>query len=149
MRNILFLLLTITALFAEVKVGETFPSFVMVDQFDHNVTVEKGTKVLMVSFQKGVSSEIQEFLKRQEKGFLEKNNALYLADISAMPSFLINWFALPKMKKFNFKIALIYQENVADVIPRKEDKVTLIKLDEQKIISIELVNPKELTQFIP
>jgi len=149
MRKILFLLLTMTALFAEVKVGETFPSFVLVDQFDHNISVKKNTKVLMVSFQKGVSSEIQEFLKRQEKGFLEKNNALYLADISAMPSFLIRLFALPKMKKFNFKIALIYQENVADVLPRKEDKVTLIKLDEQKIVSIELVNPKELTQFIP
>ena len=144
MRTILFLLLTITTLFGEVKVGESFPTLTLVDQYDQNISVDNSTKTLLLSFQKGVSSGIQTFLKSKEENFLEKNNALYIADISGMPSFLVGLFALPKMKKFNFKVALIYEDNVADPIPREEDKVTVIKLNNQKILSIEFVEPKRL-----
>ena len=144
MRTILFLLLTITTLFGEVKVGESFPTLTLVDQYDQNISVDKSTKTLLLSFQKGVSSGIQAFLKSKEENFLEKNNALYIADISGMPSFLVGLFALPKMKKFNFKVGLIYEDNVADPIPREEDKVTIIKLNNQKILSIEFVEPKRL-----
>ena len=148
MRKILFLLLTMTALFAEVKVGESFPSFVLVDQFDHNISIESSTEVLILSFQKSVSSEIQTFLESKEDDFLEKNHIIYMADMSSMPSFLVSMFAIPKMKKFKFKVALIYEESVADTVPREDDKVTLIRLNEQKIVSIKFIEPKELRNNI-
>ena len=105
-------LLLATALFAEIKVGENFPNLTLVDQFDEKMEVKKeGDTKLIVSFEKDVSSEVKTFLDSKEKNYLNDNNLLYISDISSMPSFVTSWFALPKMKKFDFKIGLIYDEN--------------------------------------
>ena len=147
MQKILFLLLTMTALFGEVTVGERFPPLTLHNQFEQNISLDNTTQLLMVSFQKGVSSEIQEFLERKEEGFLTQTHTLYMVDVSGLPSFILTLFALPKMKKFNFNVALIDQEELAKRIPKEEDKVTLIKLYQQQILSIKFVKPSALQNY--
>jgi len=145
MKFIMMTLLCVSALFAEIKVGEGFPAFNLVDQFDEKMKVKmEGNTTLILSFEKDVSSEIKAFLDKKEKTFLVDNDILYISDISSMPSFITSWFALPKMKKFAFKVALIYEDKVADIIPREDEKVTVIDLDYNKIMKIQFVNPKEL-----
>jgi len=149
MKLILISILCVSALFADIKVGETLPTFKLVDQFDEKVEVEtKGDTILIFSFQKDVSSEIKKYIDGKEKTFLEDNNIVYISDISSMPSFITSWFALPKMKKFAFKIALIYDEEVGDVVPRKEDKVTVLKLSDNSVTSINFVKAKELDTLL-
>ena len=145
MKFIMMTLLCVSALFAEIKLGEGFPAFNLVDQFDEKMKVKmEGNTTLILSFEKDVSSEIKAFLDKKEKTFLVDNDILYISDISSMPSFITSWFALPKMKKFAFKVALIYEDKVADIIPREDEKVTVIDLDYNKIMKIQFVNPKEL-----
>ena len=138
-------LLLATALFAEIKVGENFPNLTLVDQFDEKMEVKKeGATKLILSFEKDVSSEVKTFLDSKEKNYLNDNNLFYISDISSMPSFVTSWFALPKMKKFDFKIALIYDENEGTAITREEGKVTVVTLTDNNITAIEFVAPKEL-----
>ena len=144
MKNIIMISLLLTAtLFAEIKVGENFPSLTLVDQFDKKMEVNKNAKVLF-SFEKDVSSKIKVFLDANEKDYLSKNNIIYISDISSMPSLITSWFAIPKMKKFPFQIALIYNEDEAEGISREEGKVTVVTLKENVIESIAFVTAEEL-----
>lgn len=142
-------LLLVTSLFAELKVGDAFPSLTLVDQFDEKVEVQReGATTLMLSFEKDVSSGIKAFLETKDKNFLNDNNITYIADISKMPSFVTNWFALPKMKKFDFKVALIYDEEAGQEIPRQEEKVSVITLKDNNITAMKFVEPKALEQLL-
>ncbi|PTB87831.1 hypothetical protein C9925_01295 [cyanobacterium G8-9] len=125
MKIILFILLTLSPLLAKVTIGEPLPTLNLQDQFDNKVEI-KNDSMLIFSFQKSVSSKIKAYLDSKPKHYLEDNSILYISDMSAAPTFMIKLFGIPKMKKFNYKVALIYDEKVADTIQREVDKVTVI-----------------------
>jgi len=138
-------LLLMSTLFAEIKVGDSFPKLTLQDQFDEKTEVKtKGATTLLLSFEKDVSSEIKKYIATKEKGFLVANNLMYISDISSMPSFITSWIAIPKMKKFTFKISLIYDEKEAESISRQEGKVTVVRLKDNRIEKITFVAPNAL-----
>ena len=142
-------LLLMSTLFAEIKVGEAFPKLTLVDQFDEKTEVkQKGSTTLLLSFEKDVSSDIKKYIATKEKGFLVKNNIMYISDISSMPSLITSWVAIPKMKKFTFKISLIYDEKEASSISRKEKKVTVVTLKNNRIEKILFVKPEALDTIL-
>ena len=149
MKILLTTLMLISSLFAEIKVGDTFPKLTLVDQFDEKTEVkQKGTTILLLSFEKDVSSGVKKYLKLKQKGFLEAHNMMYISDISSMPSFITSWVAIPKMKKFSFKVSLIYDEKEAAAIPRKKGKVSVISLKNSGIKKIEFIEPKDLDRAL-
>ena len=138
-----------STLFAELDVGETFPKLTLVDQFDAKTEVKTtGNTSLILSFEKDVSSEIKTYLDTKEKDFLTLNNVMYISDISGMPSFITSWIAIPKMKKFNFKVSLINDEKEGIFIDRKEGKVTVITLKDNTIRSIEFIKARDLDKVL-
>jgi len=145
-------LLSASILFADIRVGETFPPFKLVDQFDKTVKIERrGVTTLLLSFQKGVSSEINRYIESKAKTFLKEHNILYISDVSNIPSLILSWFAIPKMQKFDFKIALIYDKELSKIVPREEDRVTVVTLLDNNVTSIKFVEPKVLDTlfFLP
>lgn len=136
---ILLTLLCVTSLFAELKVGDTFPPLVLVDQFDKKVEVPSEGKLLL-SFEKDISTAIQEFLLKQDKNYLSGNHLLYISDVSSLPSFLVNLFVLPTLKEFAFSVALIYDENE---MPHEEGNVTVISLEKGVVVKVEFMGVEE------
>ena len=147
MKLILLTLLSFSLLFAKVNSGDTLPALALVDQFDNKVVVAEDS-TLIISFQKSVSSKIQAYLDAKPKDFLAQNRLLYISDMSAAPKFMIKLFGIPKMKKFAYKVALIYDDKVAGMIQREEDKVTIITLRHHKIVKMQFVSPKDLFKHI-
>jgi len=147
MKIFLFILLSFSLLFAKATIGEPLPVVDLVDQFDNKVEI-KSDATLIVSFQKSVSSKIQAFIDAKPKHYLEDNNILYISDMSAAPTFMIKLFGIPKMKKFDYKVALIYDDAVADMIQREDDKITVIRLKRDKVVSIQFVSPKDLNSVL-
>jgi len=147
MKIILFILLSLSLLTAKVNNGNSLPPLNLVDQFDNKVKI-KNNSTLIISFQKSVSSKIQAYLDSKPKHYLEKNNILYVSDMSAAPTFMIKLFGIPKMKKFDYKVALIYDDAVADKIQREDDKITVIRLKRAKIMGIQFVSPKDLNSVL-
>ena len=141
--------LLISTLSADLHVGENFPKLTLVDQFDAKTKVPTtGRATLILSFEKDVSSEIKTYLDTKEKDFLTLNNVMYISDISGMPSMITSWFAIPKMKKFTFKVSLIYEEKESILIDHKEGKVTVITLKDNTIRSMEFVEAKNLDKVL-
>ncbi len=142
-------ILLISAVFADLEVGETFPSLKLADQFKIEQEIKtKGATTLIFSFEKDVSAGIKKYIHKKEKDFLIHNNIMYISDISSMPSLITKMFAIPKMKKFNFSVSLIRDEKVGDFINRKKGKVTVIKLKDNSITDIKFVNAKALDEAL-
>ncbi|MCH9741181.1 MAG: hypothetical protein K0U38_10160 [Epsilonproteobacteria bacterium] len=145
MKILLTTLLLLSSLYAELKIGENFPKLTLVDQFDKKVELPtQGTLTLIISFEKDVSADIKDFLNTKNTNFLSDNNITYISDISGMPTFVTNWFALPKMKKFDFKVALIYDEDEGKKLNREEKRVTIMTLKDNNITTIDFIPSKEL-----
>lgn len=145
MKILITTLLLMSTLFAEIKVGESFPKLTLVDQFNEKTEVkQKGSTTLLLSFEKDVSAEIKTYLSAKEEGFLAANNMMYISDISSMPSLITSWVAIPKMKKFTFKISLIYDEKEAVSISRQKGKVTVVRLKDNRIQKVTFIEPKAL-----
>lgn len=143
-KKVLFLALFATALFSNsFNVNSNIGSFELADQFEKKHTVNADVKTMIVSFEKDTSAGINEFLSTKEKGFLENNNAVFIADISGMPSLITSFFALPKMKKYNYNILLIYDENEKRFL-KKEERLTVYKLENGVITSVQYVEKKDI-----
>jgi hypothetical protein len=141
MKKILLLAIFAVSLFAsDIKIGDTFPNFSYEDQFKAKHTLQDSTKIIIIAFTRDGGNVVRDALSDKEKGFLESKEALYIADISGMPSFISSFFAIPKMKKYPFNILLEKENSLLKVYPNKAEKVTIIKLTNKKIDSIEYIS---------
>lgn len=144
MRHLLLTTLLFTQiLFADLKVGDTFPAITLPDQFDKEVTVGPDDQIVMMSFEKGVSVGINEYLKTKPGTFLDRHHCKYISDISSMPSFITKMFVLPKMKDYPFELMLIY-DDTGEQFAREEEKITVYSIDHGVISSIRFITDKEL-----
>jgi len=141
----ILLILTFTAVlsFANVlKIGDTLTPFNLPDQFDKVHTISSDNyEVFLVSFAKDTSSKVNEYLKKQENGFLEKNKIVYISDIHTMPSFVTSLFALPKMRKYKYTLMLMYEEN--KIFPQHDEALSVIRFKNNKVNSIEFIKEDE------
>lgn len=131
----LSLFVTAVTLIAEpIGIGEKLPTMRFPDQFGKAHTVDAAhCELLLVTSQKDVSIRLKEFIVKQKPNFLQRRHACFLSDIHTMPGFVTRWFALPKMRKYPFKILLIYEKE-QNPFPAKEDAVTVITLGKENTV---------------
>lgn len=143
-KRIIFLALFTTYLFSNnFKLNKEITNFTLSDQFDKIHTVSSDVKTIIISFEKETGADINEFLSTKEANFLEKNNAIFIANISGMPSIISSMFALPKMRKYKHNILLIYDDDDKRFI-QKDDYSTLYKLENGVIKSISYIKKEDL-----
>ncbi|MGW8168490.1 MAG: hypothetical protein ACWGHH_00540 [Sulfurovaceae bacterium] len=138
MNKIFFILIsTIVIVFAnEYQVGQSIKPVILNDQFGAIYNIDKMPRTIIITFEKEPSDVLNEYLSKQSEGYLEKNNAVFIADISGMPAFVSKSFALPKMKEYKYKVLLITDENEGAMYPYQEGQITIIKTENDRIKSI-------------
>ena len=142
---ITILLLTLTIVANEYKIGEKINHFNLKDQFTQEHNISKIPKIIVIAFEKESSYLFNVYMKNKNNDFLKKHDILFLADISQMPSFVTTSFALPRMRTYSYPVLLIYNENEASRYPYAEQRLTILKLDAGVIKSIGFAsNLKEL-----
>lgn len=124
------------------SINDNINSFSLPDQFDKIHTINEQTQTIIVSFEKGTGKMVSEFLSKKAPDFLQNHQAVFIADISQMPSFVTKLFALPKMRGYKHKILLIYKENDERFI-QKEEMSTVYQLQKGEIKSIEYITTKD------
>ncbi len=140
MKLIVIYLLFFGVLFADIlKIKDIFPYDGFFDQFEKKLPITPQTKEVIISFNKKNGKAVKSFLQTH-KGYLAKKQAVYLADVSSVPSLALSLFMMPALKKNHFSVGLIEDEDVAGVLPRVKGKSTVIYLDKMYIKSIKFVD---------
>ncbi len=143
-RILLSLLVMGLSLFAgEFKIGDKIGSFSMLNQHDHKVTIDDNVTKILVSAQKDTSADINDYLNKKSKMFLKNKHAVFIANISGMPSIITKMFALPKMRKYNHDVLLVYDSEDNRFI-FKDDMSTLYTLENGVIKDISYFTKADL-----
>jgi len=120
-------------------------TFTLPDQFDKAHTLTNDTKKLILVFAKATGHTVKEFLKTQSADYLSKKNALFVADISPMPTVIRNTFALPDFKKSSYSVLLIYDEEIAKELKNVDnaEKIAGATMENGVVKDIKFVSTKE------
>ena len=132
-------LLAVSLLAAPYKIGQSVSPLSLSDQHGKKVTMKVMPKTLIMAFEKGTGATVNEFLLDSGKEYLKKNNTGFVADISQMPNFITESFALPKMRKYPHTVLLIRDEEQGLRFPIQEDKITVMKFRGNFLTQIEFV----------
>lgn len=119
--------------------GAPTPSITLEDQHGKPVRVDASTQRLLFTAERGVGDMVNKLLAAQPVGVLERQQAVYVADITAMPSLVTRLFALPKMRELPFSMGLVRDAaqgaQVAD-IPRQPGAATVLRFEDGKLVGI-------------
>ena len=121
--------------------GAPAPVITLEDQHGKPVRVDASTRRLLFSAERGVNEMVSKVLLAQASGVLERQETVYLADISAMPAVITRLIALPRMRELPFAIGLVREPaqvaQVAD-LPRQPGAATVLRFVDGKLVDIHL-----------
>ncbi|MDD2895161.1 MAG: hypothetical protein PHG81_03995 [Aliarcobacter sp.] len=130
--------LGLSAFANSLTIGNDLPTLTIKDQFEKEHTVDANIKTIIFSATKSEGVTIKEFLLAKDKDYLTTNKAVYVADITGMPSLITKFIAMPKMKDYPFPVLLVDEANKT-LFPVKEDMISVISLENGKITDIKYV----------
>lgn len=137
MRSMLAALLLIPALAcaepAPLKVGDALPAFHFNDQHDKPMSIGADTRLVLFTADKSAGDMLNGLLKQRPGDFMEQRKIVYIADISRMPGLISSMIALPKMRDYAYRMAIGAEEEQTAMLPRAEDSVTVLSLENGKI----------------
>jgi hypothetical protein len=113
------------------------------DQHDQTVVINEQTNLVLFAAGKSTSALMSKTLEDLPPTTLKDKKALYVADISGMPSFITKIVAIPKMQKRPYTIAILRDETQSKQFPQKDDAITIIRLKSGKITDITFVTTQE------
>ena len=128
------LLLALSATCAQaVEVGERLASWTLLDQFDQPYSLNDELQVLLVARSMAGAKLLAAALDQQPKGYLESRKAVFLADISRMPSVIAAAFAVPAMRDYNYRVMLDRSARIAPRYPVENDAVLWLQLQQGRV----------------
>jgi hypothetical protein len=130
MRIYVGLLLCLLTTFSQaLEVGERLAPWTLLDQFDQPYSLDDRLKVLLVARGMDGGKLVKSALDGKPKGYLEARHAVFVADISRMPSLVSSLFAVPAMQEYNYRVLLDRESRVASRYPGDESHVLWLQLD--------------------
>ena len=124
--------------------GDHLSTFEIADQHGRSATVDDTTRILLFSRDMSANKLVRKALGDRDAEFLPRAHAMYLIDLSDMPKFITTKFAIPKMRKYPYRIFLDSDASLTSAIPAQGSKVTVLHLDHLTVRSIEYADSTEL-----
>lgn len=125
------------AVAAPLVVGAGFPAVNLEDQHGKPLAVPPGARLVLFAADKAASDLATELLAAQPAGTLDRLQAVYLADISAMPALVTRMFALPTLRALPFRVGLAREAAVLADLPRQRGAVSVIRLADGRVERID------------
>lgn len=136
---ILSMIVCIYANAGTLKIDDKISTFSLVNQFDKIHTITSELSMIIVTFQKETANLVNDFLSSKDSDFLDKNNIIFINDISSIPSIVVKMFTIPKMRDYKYDILLIYNENNKKFI-EEEKKITVYFIQNGYIKDIKFIS---------
>ena len=141
MTVICFVILATALAAKELSVGDAVPAFAANDQMGREFKFAPGPRFLLLGFDMNATKAANEKFTALGAGGLEKLGAVYVMDIHAMPG-IARLFALPKMRKYPFRVILATTAEMLAPFPHQPEKITVLVLTpEGKVREIRYWNP--------
>ncbi len=139
MFKLLCVLFLSAALFATgLRVGTTISPLELQDQFEKKVVANKETRFLLIATTKEHGKQIDKFLvSKGGDSYLLDKKMIYISDLTAAPSFVVNTFMLPKFKKYTYPIGLLREDSQREILPILDSKISFVTLENMVIQKIE------------
>lgn len=136
---ILSILICFYANAATLKIDDKISNFSLPNQFDKIHTVTNEISIIIVTFQKETTNIVNNFLSSKSIDFLDKNNSIFINNISCSPSVVVKMFTIPKMRDYKYDILLIYNENNKK-FKEEENKITIYFVENGFIKDIKFIS---------
>ncbi len=125
-------------------VGDTIEPLTLQDQHDNSYSVDESTKLILFTTGMKGGKVIRKVIDDKAPDYLGKRDALFLSNISGMPSLIAKLFALPSMKKHKYSILLDREGNVTEKFPSQSNSSTIVELEKLKIKSISFTKDSDV-----
>ncbi len=121
---------------SDLKPGDVFPATKLEDQHGELVTISSAARIVIFAVERPASDLVNSYLEKKPSDFLDRHQAHFVVDISGMPKMITRMFALPKMRKRPYAVLLAEEAETLGFIPRRHDEVTVIRLNEGLVESV-------------
>ncbi len=138
-KTIVLVLVALSVWAAPYTIGESVMPLDLNDQFGKKIALKTMPKTLVMAFEKETSATVNDCLGKQNGNYLPDHHVAYIADISSMPTFIAEAFALPKMRKYPYTVLLIRDEETGLKFPAQEGKITVLRFEKNTLKAIEYV----------
>lgn len=128
------LLLTFAANAKVLSIGDNVELPTLNDQFDKPHSLKSSTQWLVLAHDMDSSRVTRDAFAGQTDETLQQANIQYYADISGMPGLISSYIAIPKMQKQKYAIVLGKEDNELAFLPSEDDKVSIFKIENGKIV---------------
>jgi len=143
-----FLFFTLRLFSAPLTVGSDWELKNFSDQRDNPILINDNTITIFFVADMDASKVVHQVLETESAESLAKRNLTFISDIHKMPSLITRFIAIPKMKSYQYPMALIREEGISKDIPREKGKVTVFSLKKSKIVEIQFINEPDTLKKI-
>ena len=123
-------------------VNRSLMGLTLKDQNEKTYSLQTGTKKIIFAFSKDVGHGCNDFFATKDASYLERNHAIFIADISGAPSLIRSMFIIPGLKDFKHRVLILDDKDIAESYSATQDveKITLVNVENGIIKSIAKVN---------
>ena len=118
--------------------GDTFDAIRYEDQFGNIQILSSSVQNVVFLADMDAKDSLHEVLQSRGDEYLKSKNAVIIADIHKMPYLIGVMFALPAMRDYSYTLHLIRTAGPGDRFPKKPGQMTLLRLNDRKIQSIDI-----------
>lgn len=118
------------------QVGDAMPPLALQDQHARPVTVDDGTKILIFTRDMDAGGIVKEALAADGAELLAAGDAVYVSDVSGMPTLVRSMFAMPALRRRSYSVALDEAGDATASVPTEAGKATILRFDSGRIASI-------------
>lgn len=123
--------------------GQSIPDIRLMDQHDAEGRLDATTRLVLVTRDMDAGNLVKDALTERGGATLTAAHAVYISDISRMPGLITKLFALPAMRKRDYRILLDRDGKATADIPSEEGKITALRIADGVIAQIDYVSTVE------
>lgn len=132
----LLLLVTSAAAAATLAAGSALPAIALTDQHDRKASLGPDVRIVVLTRDMAAGDTVKEGFAGMDQAALEMRGAVYVADISGMPSMIATMFAVPKMRDRSYRILLDRDGAATRDFPYVEGRPTVLFVEQGKIARV-------------
>ena len=107
----------------------TLANLRLVDQHGEMHAIPPDTRTVVFAGDMDASKIVHALLGEREPDYLARHRAVFIADIHRMPGFVTRFIALPRMRRYPYRMLLIRDDETGGRFARREGSVTLVALE--------------------